>query len=82
LGVKYAEIYFPNSKNKHYFCYPAINQLIADNYKNKLIKQNNIIVFARFMDMHKGSYELIDILCENIRGYTLLQPIYSDSLPE
>ncbi|WP_066360804.1 glycosyltransferase [Aliarcobacter cryaerophilus] len=81
LGVKYAEIYFPNSKNKHYFCYPAINQLIADNYKNKLIKQNNIIVFARFMDMHKGSYELIDILCENIRGYTLKIVIGNGDIP-
>lgn len=83
LGQKYAEDFFIQKNLTHYYCYPAINQLSADKFKkNGKIKKNQIIVFARFLDRHKGSDKLIEILSEKLAGYTIKIVVGNGNIPK
>jgi len=82
IGQEYAEDFFRQKNLRHYYCYPPINQIAADKFKNSINKKNEIIIFARFLDTHKGSNQLIDILSSNLSGYTIKIVIGNGDIPE
>lgn len=73
-GTNYALRYY-NSTNEclqYEHCYPAITNRIADIVPVRK-KQKRIIIFSRFAHCeHKGNNFIEKILCEELRGYTLV----------
>jgi hypothetical protein len=81
-AIPYAEEFFDNKELKYYYCYPAINQKVADEVqKLNLQKKDEIIIFARFIDPHKGSFELLEVLTKKLENYTLKIVIGNGDIP-
>lgn len=71
-GDRYARTFFDNSDNHSEFdyCYPSINDIVADKVNVK--KEKKIIIISRFkMATHKGSSDINRMLCTEMEGYTL-----------
>ncbi len=64
------------------YCYPSINSLVADKVKH-IRKEKRILLLARFSHNfhHKGAFGLTEIICEAMRGYTLVALIGSGNIP-
>jgi len=73
-GTKYAKKYYLDTPKFTLFkhCYPTINELSLP--KDISIKrEKQIICMIRFhkFSKHKGTFDLINVICEAMRGYTL-----------
>ncbi|MBC87209.1 MAG: hypothetical protein CL677_08525 [Bdellovibrionaceae bacterium] len=71
---KWAKEYYPNveKQNLYSYWYPPINSPAADSVFDKNItKENSILAISRFNDKHKGALDLLSVLDESLRGYTL-----------
>ena len=54
------------------YCYPTINTPVADAVENAQ-REKRVVMFARFtMGAHKGCNRLDEVLCEPMRGHTLV----------
>ncbi len=69
---KYAKEYYNKYPESTEFCVwsPAINTKVADSINVK--KENQIMVFLRDSDKHKGSNDFLDVLDERLAGYTIV----------
>lgn len=85
VGSKYAEKYYREIPQSSLFdfVHPAINTFTADKVLSKEIeKEKRIIFFARFsLSAHKGSFNIPDIMCEALRGYTFVIIVGSGTIP-
>lgn len=73
-GTKYAQSFYDTCRKHAIFdsCYPAINSIVADSVIG-VKKEPRIIVMTRFEKAeHKGGYILADLICEAMRGHTLV----------
>lgn len=84
-GRKYAEEYYREVPAGARFdhAYPSINTFVADKGLSKEInKEKRIIIFARFsLSAHKGSFNIPDIMCEAMRGYTFVIMVGLGTIP-
>ncbi len=86
-GISYAENFYKNLPKDSFFdyCYPTINSKIADMVydDNSIKKENRIIMTARFsLSEHKGSYNIPQLFCEEMRGYTFVLILGSGDVPK
>ena len=81
ISKQYAQRYFDYKHLQFFYAYPAINQIAADKYKNKIVKKDEVILFARFFDAHKGSFNLLDILSDNLSGYAIKIVVGNGKVP-
>ena len=74
-GTKHAREFYTHVPSSVLFrhCYPCINSVVADSVVG-LRREKRIVVLTRFdvKSSHKGGYILPDLLCEAMRGYTLV----------
>jgi hypothetical protein len=85
-GMKYAKEFYQNVPNITFFdfCYPAINSEIADKvyFDKKFKKENRIIMTARFsLSDHKGSYNIPQLFCDEMRGYSFVLILGAGDIP-
>jgi glycosyltransferase involved in cell wall biosynthesis len=85
-GQKYALEYYTRvpPTARFNFSYPSINTFVADKILAKKIKkQKRIIIFSRFyLAAHKGCYNIPDIMCPAMRGYTFVIIIGTGAIPD
>lgn len=69
---KYAVKYYNESPKKTQYCVwsPPINSLVADQINER--KEDQIIVFLRIKDRHKGGNDFLQLLGEYLRGMTCI----------
>ena len=80
---KFAKRYFSDVGDDTQFdcCYPSINSIVADSVAETR-REKRIIVFARFMSAeHKGGVNISDLVCDEMRGYTLVLLIGVGEIP-
>ena len=67
---KYAvDFYKSNPKNTYFdYWYPPINSFLADKVTIKN-KTNQIVTLIRLSDKYKGSFDVLDMINEDFRGY-------------
>ena len=73
-GERWARDFYRDCRKgtKFDWCFPAINTLAADSIE-ECAREPRIVVFTRFAGSeHKGSRNLMDLLCPAMRGYTLV----------
>lgn len=86
-GDFYAKDFYNNVPDSAIFdyCYPAINSKVADHVYSdcSIAKENRIIMIARFsLSDHKGSYNIPDLFCEAMRGYTFVLILGAGDVPK
>ena len=83
IGTEFAKKFYKNNASLSYYdCHLAINQAVADKVKKEVIKSNQIVVFCRFGNPHKGNYSLLDVISESISGYTIKIIVGSGVIPD
>lgn len=72
-STRFAKEYYTSNPNYTIFreCYLALNTMIANKVPLRQ-KENRIISFIRFSDKHKGSYDILKLFDESMRGYTFV----------
>ena len=71
---KFAKQYYSKLGDETWFdyCYPSINSIVADSVAETR-REKRIIVLTRFINAeHKGGLNISDLVCEEMRGYTLV----------
>lgn len=86
-GDIYAKDFYNNVPDSTIFdyCYPAINSKEADRIYSdcSVTKENRIIMTARFsFSDHKGSYNIPQLFCEEMRGYTFVLILGAGDVPK
>ena len=82
-GDKFAKLYFNSCSTKTQFnyCYPSINNISADSVVG-VKKEKRIILITRFVRAeHKGGFDATELICEAMRGYTLVLIVGSADMP-
>ncbi|WCE29878.1 glycosyltransferase [Vibrio sp. SCSIO 43137] len=85
-GMKYAKLFYKNipQSSVFEFCYPSINSQVADQvyFDDEIKKEKRIIMTARFtLSDHKGSYNIPDLFCEEMRGHSFILILGSGDVP-
>jgi hypothetical protein len=85
-GMNYSKLFYKDVPESSVFdfCYPAINSKVADQvYFDKGIeKEKRIIMTARFtLSDHKGSYNIPELFCEEMRGYSFVLILGAGDVP-
>jgi glycosyltransferase involved in cell wall biosynthesis len=80
----FARLFFTSSPavTRFNYCYPSINSIVADSVKS-IKKEKRIILLTRFqLAEHKGGFESSNLICEAMRGYTLVLIVGTGDVPD
>lgn len=78
---KHAELYYNLCPERTQFCVwsPPINSLVADSVKEE--RKNQILIFLRVKDKHKGGDDFLELLGEYLRGVTCVCVVGTGAIP-
>jgi len=81
---KYAKLFFNNCPVETIFdyCYPSINNFVSDSVVG-IKKEKQILLLTRFSNSeHKGGLNISKLICNAMRGYTLVLIVGSGEVPD
>lgn len=71
-----------NEKTRHEFCYPSINDIVADSVPD-VEREKRVIVITRFSRAeHKGAQHVSELLSEALRGHALVFLLGAGGVPD
>jgi glycosyltransferase involved in cell wall biosynthesis len=82
-GDRFARRFYDSSPSQTLFdyCYPPINSVVADSVVG-IQREKRIIFMTRFVwAEHKGGYDVTELVCEAMRGHTLVLLVGAGDVP-
>ena len=82
-GDRFARGFYDNLSDQVRFdyCYPPVNSIVADSVVG-VQKEKRIILLTRFVFAeHKGGADTVELICEAMRGYTLVLVVGAGRVP-